>query len=264
MPFPDVPRTVYGKNPLDRVICQLRFPPILRIDKEVPAEFQDRIRSEYPGFSEREELPTLVAPRIQREFLPELLRQTVPGETRNYQFSTEDGIWTVNLTRNFLALTTNKYVRREEFKERLKTPLKVLIDEYEPACFSRIGLRYVDIIKRSALGLSSIDWGELLQPHALGLLSSSVVSSSIESLEAKYEILLEDGTGIARIVMALVQSQEDDGEECFMIDTDFYTVQKTMIEEVENKLDYFHVRASRLIRWLITNRLHDAMEPEPL
>lgn len=264
MPFPEIPRTIYRKNPLDRVICQLRFPPILRIDKEVPAEFQDHIRSEYPGYSEREELPTVMAQRVQNGFLPELLRQAVPNNTKNYEFATEDCIWTVNLTRNFLALTTNKYVRREEFKERLKAPLKALIDEYKPACFSRIGLRYVDIIKRSVLGLNGVDWGDLLQAHALGLLSSSVVSRNIESLDAKYEVLLEDGSSVARIVMALVQWQENDAEECFMIDTDFYTVQKTTIEEVQNKLDYFHVRASRLIRWLITDRLHNAMEPEPL
>jgi len=32
MPFPEVKRVIYEHNPLDKVICQLRFPPILRIE----------------------------------------------------------------------------------------------------------------------------------------------------------------------------------------------------------------------------------------
>ena len=36
-PFPDTPRVVYNKNPLFEVLCQLRFPHILRIETEIPA-----------------------------------------------------------------------------------------------------------------------------------------------------------------------------------------------------------------------------------
>ncbi|HQU44113.1 MAG TPA: TIGR04255 family protein, partial [Pirellulales bacterium] len=53
MPLPEFPRVIYGKNPLEVVICQLRFPPILRIGAELPAEFQERIRKDYPEFRDR-------------------------------------------------------------------------------------------------------------------------------------------------------------------------------------------------------------------
>ena len=55
MPFPEVKRIIYKKNPLDKVICQLRFPTILKIEKEIPAEFQERIRKEFPNYSESTE-----------------------------------------------------------------------------------------------------------------------------------------------------------------------------------------------------------------
>ena len=55
MPFPNVPRVTYRNNPLVQVICQLRFPPILKIDAEVPADFQESIRKDFPKFSERNE-----------------------------------------------------------------------------------------------------------------------------------------------------------------------------------------------------------------
>ncbi|MBN2132806.1 MAG: TIGR04255 family protein [Sedimentisphaerales bacterium] len=254
---------IYKKNPLDRVICQVRFPAILRIDTQIPADFQDAIRKEFPGFCEKEELAFPLPQRAQKEGPTEVLRQMLPTETKNYEFSSEDGNWVVNLTRTFLALTARRYIRRQEFRDRLKTPLEALRETYEPACFSRIGLRYVDIIRRSDLGLQDVPWTELLQPHVLGLLSSpdKAVEASIRTFEAKCELQLEDGSSMARIVTALVEGRENN-EPCFMVDTDFYTTQKTPISEVQNKLDYFHVRGSRLIRWFIKDKLHDAMQPE--
>ena len=53
MPFPEVKRVIYKKNPLDRVICQLRFAPILKIDAEIPADFQEMIRADFPNYSEK-------------------------------------------------------------------------------------------------------------------------------------------------------------------------------------------------------------------
>jgi uncharacterized protein (TIGR04255 family) len=264
MPFPEAPRVIYRNNPLDRVICQLRFPPILQIDKEIPADFQERVRKDFPGFSEKKEVTLVMPQKVQKEFPADLLRQMLPSEDKNYEFTSDDGIWTVNLTRTFLALTTRKYTRRDDFKKRLEIPLDALVNIYKPAYFSRIGLRYIDIIRRSTLKLDGINWCELLKPYALGLLSVPVVQGRIQSLDSKYEVLLEDNSSMARIAMSLVQWQENNNEECFMIDTDFYTTQKTTVAGVDSRLDYFHVRASRLIQWLITERLHEAMEPDIL
>lgn len=257
MLFPETQRVTYKKNLLDRVICQLRFPPILRIDKESPVEFQDAIRKNFPEFQEKEEIT--LPQSMQQEVPFEVLRQIIPSEIKNYQFSSKEGFWTVNLTHTFVALITRKYKNWEEFKSKLDEPLKALNNSYEPAYFSRIGLRYVDIINRKVLGLEKFDWNELLQPYVLGLLSSTDVNKVVQRMEAKYEIRLNDESDIARISTGLVE--QDNGEVCFMIDTDFFNTEKTDISNALNKLDFFHAHAFRLIRWLITDRLHDAMEP---
>ena len=41
-------RQIFKRRQLLEVICQLRFPDILKIESTDPAEFQDRIRGEYP------------------------------------------------------------------------------------------------------------------------------------------------------------------------------------------------------------------------
>jgi len=263
MPFPEAPRVIYNKNPLDKVICQLKFPPILKIDTEVPDKFQERIRDEFPEFSEKAEIKLPIFKSAQKNTPTEVLQSITPTGNKNYEFSSEDKVWTINLTRTFIALSTNKYKRREEFRKHLNVPLKALIDIYKPSAFSRVGLRYIDIIRRSELKLGDAPWSELLKSHVLWLLSSSDVNKNIRSFQARCEIELDDEISIARVMVGLVDGQESD-EECFMIDTDFLTTKKTAIVDVDSKLDYFHIQGSRLIQWLITERLHKAMEPEEL
>jgi len=113
------------------------------------------------------------------------------------------------------------------------------------------------------LNLKDVPWSELLKPHVLWLLSSNDVNKNIRSFQAQCEIVLDDKTSIARVMTGLVDGQESE-EECFMIDTDFSTTKKMDIKDVDGKLDYFHIQGSRLIQWLITERLHKAMEPEEL
>ena len=263
MPFPQASRVIYQKNPLDRVICQLRFPPILKIDTEIPAEFQDRVRGQFPNFSESLEF-IKISSAIEGAGAPEVLKQvTETPRNKNYEFTSEDGHWKINLTRNFIALTAHQYTRWEEFKEKLSIPLNSLTDIYSPSYFSRIGLRYVNVINRSALHLEDVRWNELLQPYILAFLGSPEISDYIKNLECKYEVGLLDDESVVRIITKFVQAVEND-ETCYMIDSDFFSGSKTAIDATVNKLDYFNVRSSRLLQWSITERLHQAMEPQRL
>jgi len=265
MPFPDVQRVIYKRNPLEQVICQLRFPPILKIDAEIPAEFQDKVRKDYPNFSEISEWKKVGIPRaVKGQIPPEALRQVLqPPGNKNYEFSSENGQWQVNLTRTFIALTADNYERWEEFKDKLVDPLDALIAVYSPAHFSRIGLRYINVIRRSVLDLGDVSWSDLLQPYVLGILSSPGVGEHVQNFENRYEIRLSDGESVARVTTGFVQ-HVDDGEIGYMIDNDFYNTDKTSLDAAIEKLDYFNKRASRLIQWCITDRLHQAMEPQIL
>jgi uncharacterized protein (TIGR04255 family) len=261
MLFSEVKRVIYKKNPLDRAICQLRFPPILRIDAEPPVAFQDCVRKEFPNYSEKIELtmrtPSRAQDRIPHELLSEILRT---ADTKNHEFSSEDGQWKINLTRTFIALSTDKYKVWEDFKQKLQIPLTALIDIYSPSHFSRIGLRYRDVIQRSALGLDNVSWTELLQPQMLGVLDSEI-SESVRNLESVYQIALPERENAVRVFTQLAQDKNSN-EVCYVIDSDFFKASKTPIDDVIGNLDYFNAHAFRLFRWCITERLHESMEPQ--
>ena len=65
---------------------------------------------------------------------------------------------------------TLKYEQWEDMMRRFEQPLKVFSEVYDQSYFERVGLRYVDAIKRSELGLEGVEWKELIKPHLLGLI----------------------------------------------------------------------------------------------
>ena len=157
---PDNRRYAYGKAQLIEVICQLRFPEILKIDVSEPADFQERIRRDYPQYEKKiEQLP------------PQMVNgKPVPqGTVNNYQFVSAEGQWKISLTKGFIALSTYGYTRWEEFAQRLDRILAVFIETYHPSWFTRVGLRYVNAFRRAPLGLEDCLWKELITPAGDGV-----------------------------------------------------------------------------------------------
>ena len=259
MLFPEADRVIYRKNPLQQVICQLRFPTILKIDAETPVQFQEEVRSAFPYYSEQVDFKAQPPEGLQDQIRRELLKSV---STKNHRFSSEASQWTINLTRGFLALSASKYKRWEEFKEKLKIPMMALDQVYSPTHFSRVGLRYTDLIQRSTLDLDDVDWTELLNPHILGVLSSKEIADSVRNSETGNEIVLADDQGVVRVVTKLLRGSDE--EMCFMIDADFFCEGNILIREIMEKLNSLNQCARRFFRWCITDRLHTAMEPENL
>lgn len=261
MPIPDFDRVIYRRPALTNVICQLRFPPILRIGAEEPVAFQDGIRHEYPNFQERpSDLPTELPAELLKVIEPSILGR---ASTRTYDFASEDRKWQVSLAREFLALSTEHYHRWEEFRAHLGSALEHLHEQYRPSFYSRIGLRYQDVITRSKLGLEDVPWSELLQPHIAGELNDEHVKNEVR--EAKHEILMDlgDNVGQVRVRRSLTKLTESN-EECYVIDADYFTERKTESADAIDTLNSLNRFAGRLFRWCITERLYQSMEPQPV
>jgi uncharacterized protein (TIGR04255 family) len=257
MPFPASDRVVYGKNPLEEVVCQLRFPPILRIEAEAPVAFQEAVRSMFPMYQRNASHGTLV-PAM--PLPPELLEALGAGAGTLHEFATKDGVWKLSLKQDFLALTTSAYTTWSDFADRLRTPLAALSACYSPAFFVRIGLRYRDRIDRAGFGLPpETPWHELLKPEAVGELGDAAIRPYVKHVLRELRVELTEGAGAVRVVHGL--QQEDDQTQTYIIDADFYTDAQTNLEKVNDVLAAFNVRAGRLFRWYVTPRLHDAMEP---
>jgi uncharacterized protein (TIGR04255 family) len=262
MPFPNSPRVIYGKNPLAEVVCAFQFPPILKIETGPPAAFQDLIRQEYPLYSQAQpqvmNLPPNLPPQVAK-LLTGFGQQ--PGMEMRHEFSSDDGKWQVVLTRDKLVVKTVKYQRWEEFRDRTHRLHDSLINIYAPSSYSRVGLLYLNVIRKSILGFSVDEpWARLLQSYVGAELSVPEIAEQIDETARRTHMRLKESAGFMTLETGIAMVG-DNKEKCFLIKSDFHTHEKTEISNAFTLLDAFNKASGRLFRWCIQQRLHDALHP---
>lgn len=255
-------RCIYRRNQLAEVICQLRFPEILTIGANLPVQFQEAIRDEYPQFHRRQEN---AAPKITGA-PGNFSLENQPAVT-NYQFTSADGVWRVNLTSRFISLTCSRYTCWEDFAKKLDKPLAAFIRLYKPAYFERVGLRYLNFISRSALDLNGIPFSQLFEPCYLGPLAldtvnePSVTRCSVDtemSIRGGCRVKLHAGPGLVK------RGGQQDGEVKFIFDQDLYMPGQVPVNLSAGALQTLHSQAFAIFRGAITDTLHDALDPNYL
>lgn len=257
MYLPESERVIYERNPLVQVACQLRFPPILKISHQLPVEFQDEIRFQYPLFEN-------VQPQIPSEFSQLIQQFNSPLlNDLSYNFKSEDQKWQLFLTKDFITLNTSVYETYGQFKKRFQEAVEVFERIYKPSFYTRIGLQYQDLIIRSKLGLEDKDWSDLITKNINSEFYNSDIAPSIQSIIKHLSLKTEGGQVNFKHGLVTVNEPENNNNEVvYLLDTDFYSEQKIERgENVWNRLDQFNKSAKRLFRWCITDTLHNAMEP---
>lgn len=262
MLFSDFDRYTYTRSPLIEVICQLRFPTILTINTREPAEFQEAIRAEFPRYAVRKEQP---APKVVDPGTPNAKLEQQPA-IQNYNFISGDGLWKINLTKDFIALSTLRYTRWEDFAAQLDKPLAQFIQTYQPAFFERIGLRYVNAFSRKRLELEDCLWDDLIQPPYLGALGEpDVDETKVSKSSVDTEMVLADGSRMkVHAGPGLLNGGKQDPEPKFILDGDFAVSGNTSADKVPAVMEGLHEHAVRLFNGAITEELRTAMGPLPM
>jgi uncharacterized protein (TIGR04255 family) len=256
--FPNSPRVIYKSTPLTNVVCQIRFPPILRIESNPPADFQDRIRAMFPLLERRAQIGLLQG--LPPEF-SKLLNAT-SGSGVVYAFQTKRKDFTLTLVPDALALTTTRYDRWEGFKDLLAEPLNALIEIYKPSFFGRIGLRYQNAIQRTALKLEDQPWANLLNQHILGILAVSDFEPNILEVRKTIRATFPDGVGSVFLQHGFGGNDARD-RSVYLLDFDLYS-ENIEVNNAIPLLDDLHTRAGRGFRWCISPFLHRRLGPSEL
>ena len=266
----DGKRFIYEKAQLVEVICQLRFPTILSISAREPAEFQEAIRGDFPQYQRLQERPQ---PKLTGA--PGNFRVEEGDKITNYQFLSADGKWKVNLTNSFVSLATPAYTTWEDFAAKLDLVLSQFIPIYRPAYFERVGLRFINVFSRKELDLEGVPFRELFQPAYLGPMAEEDVREEGFSLASQdYELAIAGGcrakihTAKGKLQRKVVENNQvkvvQDNEDKFFFDNDVFMKSKLPVAQCAPALQTVHIQADRIFAGAITDRLHDAMEPEPL
>lgn len=254
MAFPDSERVIYTKNPLREVVCQLNFPAILRIDSEPPYKFQEAVKEVFPLYNEAQ------TASVQLQFPTMEQPQNVFRGKNAYKFISDDGKWTTTLTRDSLSLSSLNYRSWTDFQMMFDGPLEALFKEYSPSSMTRLGLRYINVIDRKALGLTDESWATLLAPQIAGELADPAIGSMI--VNCANQLTLNADEGSTQIVLNHGLIIDADPENAaYLIDSDFSTLKKTEVENVRTRLKDFNNNSGKLFRWCISEKLHEFLEP---
>lgn len=255
--FPNSPRVIYERTPLRQVICQLRFPTILRITAEPPAVFQEKIRRRFPVFERQ-------APAVEGHQLPPEIAQLIAsaaGAEVSYSFRTDDASEQLTLGKDFIALTHNAYVQWEDFREALLLGLQALVEAYDPTSYSRIGLRYINLLKRSVLGLDGRPWSELLHDRIAGELA---LPGFEQAEEARRLVRLKLGDSGDQLLFQHGLDAGDAAEISYGLDYDFYRQEKVSIDGALPILERLHDYSGKAFRWSIAGVVHESMGPRAI
>ncbi len=249
--FPEVDDVHLANAPLREVICQVRFPIILSIAREEPAEFQDRIRERFPvleierGFAIQMK-GTQPEPRIDAR--PSIYSFHDPGKTCS-----------ASLGPDFYALSTTAYNRWQDFSENLAYLSKAVQDLYQIPYATRIGLRYINSLDptstqsgefQDVLGLLRPELTVMLRTDVIGLPETSI--HRIHSLSGNDRLTLTSG---------LVR-EGDPPQPQFRLDLDHYIEGNIKLDDLLSRCHRYHQQIYHAFRWCLAPNALPAFGPE--
>jgi len=137
-----------------------------------------------------------------------------------------------------------------------------LIDIYKPSFFERIGLRYKNVIQRSALGLENREWVDLLTQSVAGELSDDALRGGVTGLHKTVRCRLSEDGDQVNFQHGFVQLNNQP-ETCYLLDFDYHRDGQVESESAHEIISRLHGYSGNAFQWCITDQLRVALHPRP-
>jgi len=248
--FPSQPEVRLKKPPLSEVICQVRFPPILRIGSESPVNFQDVIRKRFPGLEvERQVLVHLgISPSVDNP-----IAENAP---KVYRFKSADEKSSVALASDFFALSTNSYSHWRNFVDDFHFVEQAVRKEFQPSLATRVGLRFINRLTQKNTGCKTFsELLDLLRGELTCLIRSEAWRDPSELLT---QIVLPDQS--AKLILRFGFGREQD-EPFFLLDFDYFEDFHNEFTDIAQRIEHYHDQIYQAFRWCIKDGALDRFEP---
>ena len=257
MRFEEFKRVEYEHNILFEVVFQARFPEIMKISQEMPAQFQDIVRKE--GYPEPVSDIPVLPPGTPKE-----LEEAVSTD-KVFHFLSEEKDWKVSLAKDFVALTcSGNYNNYADFRKKLEKVLQIFSKIYEPSYFTRIGLRHRNVANGVSLPHAKQGVETYIPKHIFPELATPI-AADIETLQKVS--LFSDGNTKANVIHVLsrvsgrFRKKQFADEKSYVIDIDCFSESKIGgINDVLTRCDIFKRLSWNIFQWSITDNLRDTME----
>ena len=250
--FPPTEDIRLQRAPLAEVICQVRFPPVLRIGSEQPVDFQERIRERFPQLEVEQGMVVHMAP-LEGE------TPVARPEPRMFRFKSPDGQTTASLALNFYALSTTAYTHWDDFLDHFQFISEAAREVYNLPYAERIGLRYINHLTLENTGSNSVtELWDILRPELTIMLRSECWDEPQEMLNQ----LQLSGGGDERLNL---RTGFRGGEEpIFLLDFDYYARGNIRLADLADLCQRYHDVIYDAFRWCIPEGKLAVFGPVPV
>ncbi|MHB8620574.1 MAG: TIGR04255 family protein [Chloroflexota bacterium] len=255
--LPSPPYVRFKRTPLRTVVFQVTFPPVLSISQpEYVAEFQERIRGDYPILEPGQRVAGQMILAAGDPMPPPPSVSATPL----WLFLNASRDWRVTLATDFLAVQTTAYEDFRDFQSRVRVVLEALISKVSPGVQERLGLRYINEARHMNADQPS-DWRKLLRPELIGIADQELLGHIDQSLQ-EIRVQLPDGH--------LVMKHGFFGADSllkgplYLLDFDCFdeTTNPFQLDAILTKLASYNTVVHKVFRWVLQDSLFASFEPE--
>lgn len=250
--FPEKTEIKLSKAPLTDVICQLKFPLLLRLSKDIPVDFQEAVRERFPALKVDQGI-LVQFPSVAGSDKP--IPETLPNV---YHFASANEERELTLAPDFLALSFHRYTHWREFLENAQTGLDALKRYYSPPYSTRLGLRFVNQLTLQNTGCTTlVELTSLLRPELTAMITTDSWDQPSDMLA---QVVLEDGAGKLALRYGL---RHENKQTYFLLDFDYFEEGQISLQDLPSRLNRYHDRIYAAFRWCIRDEAIQRFAPIP-
>ncbi|MBI3920010.1 MAG: TIGR04255 family protein [Armatimonadetes bacterium] len=255
--LPECQRIMLTQPPIEDVICQVRFAPLMDIALEPPRQFHTAIATLFPVFDSPKPVPS-----------PQDAKQKAMSEKGydppRWKFTDQDQSWRAYLYIDFLAVETTAYSRFEAFLRRVQGVAKAFTEIYGLAIATRVGLRYINRVSKPRSTSMGV-WLDGLNEFYASSLTPHLLVDTCARTWHEVHILQPDGDKDPEAIMGIrygVERPEGDDKDYLVLDFDCFTESDVSFEDLEATLLRYHDLIYRAFRWSFQENLFSSFEPQ--
>ena len=228
-------------NFLQKAVCEFRFPTLMELGSgKPPAAFVTALRKEYPYMEVTNEVT--------------LGLDSTHDMNHAHIFKSQKGNWIISLKQNAFLIETTTYSRHEKMREKIEQMLTAALPIIDSDFFTRIGLRYINLIDVGEDPLNGWICDELTAPLRTRLFYGVAEFSGNMLIQA------EDGGCLLQHSLKR-NTKARDGATVppgYVIDIDAFR-NGVAATEAMSTIDEMHKQAFNVFDWAIGPRLRERM-----
>lgn len=224
-------------SPITEVVAQVRFPPLLSVLKEPPADFQELIRQRFPQLT-RENTAQVA---INNDDQPSLTFQPPV-----YRFSSVEAESQAVLSTDFFAVSSKRYTGWRRYLDDLTYVFDAVSHIYKPSYMSRVGLRYINHLTPENTGVHERSaLFQLVRPELTATLHGPFWENADEMIS-----VVSFADGEARLNLRYGYSTTDTFP-TFLLDFDYFEEGTIPLDDVLPRLERYHATIYDAFRWCL-------------